>query len=593
VYYHAARTPPSAFTFQKSFLVQPPSRGPGDFMSTVVYGLVFGLNGGTATVDFGGENTVTTDAGGEFQITLPNGTYTASATASTGATLSPASLQVVVDNQDYLLVAGGFWAAPIVQAINASFAGNLDGGASNEVSFPNPLTEGNSIIIVAQSVSSSSSEDYGVNPALLISDTQGLAFNKVAPTHYGVIGGGVIFQSVQDCYLATSVAAGSDTIQITQGAYVPSSDIYIFEVAPTLLFCAYGTYNNPYDQEPAGFEVTTSSPYQGLALAAVCATPGVIYDLAVSSGWQPISDLFVARGCAVSSQLQGAILFTNSEGGSSTVQTPAVATLWLFAPLYSISGNAGVAGAIVSYSGQISGSVVAGSGGAFSIGGLPGENIYTISVSLSGYSFAPSYQNVTITAANVAGVNFTATANTPSSSRFTFIEDASPAAGATTYNVIDGASTNSLGRTTAGSGAKVGTIFWDNVVAQAWSFNLQSNMPFIAAGSTDAADIESFATSLAAPVGITPVQPAPTPSTRFAFTAVRTKSGQTPLVYLVSDGPSIAYGSIAQIVWDGVFARWCFIFTNDSAQIESPADVACITSFVASLAPISPNQISL
>ncbi len=257
-----------------------------------------------------------------------------------------------------------------------------------------------------------------------------------------------------------------------------------------------------------------------------------------------------------------------------------------------ISGNAGVAGATVSYSGTSSGSVIAGAGGAFTISGLP-AGTYTIQPSLFGYTFSPTSQNVTLSTSNVTGINFTATATTPSSSRFTFIEVPSPAPGATVYDVIDGASTNSLGRTIAGAGKNVGQLFFDSVLTQAWSFYLQDNQPNIAAGSVDAADIESFATSLAIPAGFTIVQPGPTPSTRFAFTAIQTRSGQPVLKYLVSDGPSIAYGSIAQIVWDGVFARWCFVYTNDSAQIESPADVACITSFVASLAPISPNQISL
>jgi hypothetical protein len=239
-----------------------------------------------------------------------------------------------------------------------------------------------------------------------------------------------------------------------------------------------------------------------------------------------------------------------------------------------ISGNAGVAGATVSYTGASSGLVIAGAGGAFSISGLPAGS-YTITPSLAGYAFSPTSRNVTLSTTNVTGVNFTATQTTLPSSRFTFLEAASPAPGATVYEVIDGASTNSLGRTIAGTGKKVGQIFFDAVVAQAWSFYLQDNQPNIAAGSTDAADIESFATSLAIPAGII-VQPGPTPSTRFAFTAVQTRNGQPVLKYLVSDGPSIAFGSVAQIVWDGVFARWIFAFTNDSARIESPADVACI-----------------
>jgi hypothetical protein len=559
-------------------------------MSTTVYGLVYGLNGGTATVDFGGGNTVTTDAGGEFEISLPNGTYTASCTSSLGATVLPASLQVVVNNQDELFVTGGFWIAPIVQAISASFS-----GSPTDFSFPNPITEGNSIIVVAQSVSTSASVDYGVVPAVSVSDTQELTYNKVAPSNYGPNGDGASKQAVQDCFLATGAASGSNTIQITLGTDIASSIIYIFELPPTLPFCSYGTYVNPSSEFISSVEVSANAPVGiGLALAAFNATVTEFdqYAVAVSSGWQQIGDGFLTRGISVSSQLQDSIVFKNAAGGSNNMIAPAVGTLWVFSPTFSISGSTGVAGAVVSYSGTASGSVIAGSGGAYSIPGLaPGS--YTITPSLAGYTFSPTSHSETITSANIPGVNFTPTQVTSPSGRFTFIERPSTTPGATTYDVMDGASTNNLGRAIAGSGNKVGSLFWDNLVTQAWSFNLQDNQPYIAAGSSDALDIEYFATSLAAPAGVTTVQPGPTPSNRFQFTPVVRRSGQTPLTYLVSDGPSVAYGSMAQLIWDGVFDRWAFLQTNAESEISSPADVACIKSFVSGLAQINPNQISL
>jgi hypothetical protein len=73
---------------------------------------------------------------------------------------------------------------------------------------------------------------------------------------------------------------------------------------------------------------------------------------------------------------------------------------------YSISGNAGAAGATVSYSGPSSGSVVAAGGGNFTIPGLI-NGTYTITPSLPGRTFTPTSQNVTISSANVTGVNFT------------------------------------------------------------------------------------------------------------------------------------------------------------------------------------------
>jgi hypothetical protein len=567
-------------------------------MATTVVGIVYGLNGGTATVDFGGGNTVATDAGGEFEISLPNGTYTASCTSSLGATVLPASLQVVVNNQDELFVAGGFWIAPIVQAINASFS-----GSSTDFSFPNPITEGNSIIVVAQSVSTSASVDYGVVPAVSVSDTQGLIYNKVAPSNYGPNGDGASKQAVQDCFLATGAASGSNTIQVTLGTDIASSIIYILEVPPTLPFCSYGTYVNYASEYISNAQVNTNDSVSlGLSLAAFNATVTEEdeYAVAVSGGWQPIADGFLTRGISVSSQLQDSIIFTNAAGGSSNMIAPAVATLWVFCPKYAISGTIsgpGGSGAIVYADGPngLTYTTADGSGNYSFPNLFNGDYTVWVNSYETPFSFSPSYLYPAMIGANVTGQNFSSSENTyVVPPRFAFVERASTTPGATVYDVMDGASINSLGRTTGyGTGKKVGELFWDNVVNQAWSFNLQDNQPYIAAGSADAQDISTFAAALAAPAGVTPVQPGPTPSTRFAFTAIQTRSGQAVLKYLVSDGPSAAYGSMAQIVWDGVFDRWTFLQTNAESEISSPADVANITQFVASLPLINPNQISL
>jgi Big-like domain-containing protein len=76
---------------------------------------------------------------------------------------------------------------------------------------------------------------------------------------------------------------------------------------------------------------------------------------------------------------------------------------------YSISGSAGVASATVVLSGTADASTTASSTGTFSFAKLtPGS--YTITPSLSGYTFSPAGNSTTVTNANVSGVNFTATA---------------------------------------------------------------------------------------------------------------------------------------------------------------------------------------
>lgn len=55
-----------------------------------------------------------------------------------------------------------------------------------------------------------------------------------------------------------------------------------------------------------------------------------------------------------------------------------------------------------------SGSVVADGSGNYSITGLPNAS-YTITPSLAGYTFSPTSRAVTVSGADVGGVNFTAT----------------------------------------------------------------------------------------------------------------------------------------------------------------------------------------
>jgi hypothetical protein len=76
-------------------------------------------------------------------------------------------------------------------------------------------------------------------------------------------------------------------------------------------------------------------------------------------------------------------------------------------PTHSISGNAGVAGATVSWSGTASGSTVADGSGNYSIPNLA-DGPYTITPSLAGYTFSPTSSNQTLAGANITGVNFTA-----------------------------------------------------------------------------------------------------------------------------------------------------------------------------------------
>lgn len=94
-----------------------------------------------------------------------------------------------------------------------------------------------------------------------------------------------------------------------------------------------------------------------------------------------------------------------------------VGIVLLYAATYSISGNAGVAGATVSYTGTSSGSTTADGSGNYTLSGLSNGS-YTITPSLTGYSFSPTNSSQTISGSNITGVNFTATHLTVATATF-------------------------------------------------------------------------------------------------------------------------------------------------------------------------------
>lgn len=74
---------------------------------------------------------------------------------------------------------------------------------------------------------------------------------------------------------------------------------------------------------------------------------------------------------------------------------------------YSISGNAGTANAAVALTGASSQNVTADASGNYSFNGLQNGS-YTVTPTLSGFTFTPTSQNETVSSANITGVNFTA-----------------------------------------------------------------------------------------------------------------------------------------------------------------------------------------
>jgi len=162
---------------------------------------------------------------------------------------------------------------------------------------------------------------------------------------------------------------------------------------------------------PASMTFTASGATEQLAVEATYSdessqnvTPNAIY------ASNNTSVATVSQNGLITAMGSGSATVIASYGGfassvSITVKIPSAT--------YSISGTAGVASATVSISGAANASATANSSGAFSFSNLvPGS--YTITPSLSGYSFTPTSQSKTITNANLSGVNFTAAATSHS-----------------------------------------------------------------------------------------------------------------------------------------------------------------------------------
>jgi Bacterial Ig domain/Carboxypeptidase regulatory-like domain len=107
------------------------------------------------------------------------------------------------------------------------------------------------------------------------------------------------------------------------------------------------------------------------------------------------------------------------------------------APTFTISGTlsptTGGGGATVTLSGKSSATTTASNTGAYTFTGLV-AGTYAVTPSHTGFTFSPTTQSATITTANVTGVNFTATAQAPST--FTISGTITPTAGGSGATVL-------------------------------------------------------------------------------------------------------------------------------------------------------------
>jgi hypothetical protein len=133
-------------------------------------------------------------------------------------------------------------------------------------------------------------------------------------------------------------------------------------------------------------------------------------------------------GYTFSPTSQAATISGANVTGINFTDTPQSAT-------YAISGTispvAGGSGATVTLSGAAGAITVTNASGGYSFSGLA-NGTFTVTPSNNGYTYSPASNNVTINAANVPGVNFTATVQQAHSVALSWIASTSTVAG---YNV--------------------------------------------------------------------------------------------------------------------------------------------------------------
>ena len=257
-------------------------------------------------------------------------------------------------------------------------------------------TTGNLIVVFIDVTQSNVDEISG------ITDTEGNIYTKSLASNTNLDGSG---SSSYHSIWTAPVTNGSGSNNALSIAWTPGTRLRGMAVE-------YSGLSNSLDASNHGGGAVNTISYNitaanaGEAIITFCTQQSGTVNWSALSGTSRVASLLAVNN----------ILFdTPSLSGSNTVssfvsaigQHSSAIALFLTPSTFSISGNAGIAGANVAYSGTASGNVTADGSGNYTISGLSNGN-YTITPSLSGYVFSPTSQNETVSGSNITGVNFTA-----------------------------------------------------------------------------------------------------------------------------------------------------------------------------------------
>lgn len=216
-------------------------------------------------------------------------------------------------------------------------------------------------------------------------------------------------------FRAFNCGAGANTVTLTKSGSAALMSIFcIAEINGVNAQDQFGTSVN--QTASAGGVYTCASVTTLQAIAIIIS--GMFSASATPHAVSPFSVVGVAQGTASFVLAEQDIVaatntYTPSFSNLSANQANCSSITFSLFELLTISGALGAsgAGATVTYTGTMSGSVVADGSGNYVISGLI-NGTYTITPSLTGFHFSPTSQNETVADANITGVNFTTASNT-------------------------------------------------------------------------------------------------------------------------------------------------------------------------------------
>jgi hypothetical protein len=296
-------------------------------------------------------------------------------------------------------------AATFVQGVAKSTALSV---ASNAQAYSLNITKGDLLVVFGTLF-------FSGGTTMTIADTLGSVWTAQTTFTDGATG------HLAKVWTAIATASGANTVTLSFGGTVAASTMEIAEyggqASPFLDVVSSLLLNGVSSGTVTAPTVTTTQANDTVLGIGTCTglsvAPGAGYTLRLAGSAGSALDVLVDNNAQTIGNYTPSWTFTAGAGNYGA--TMAVKSTAGLATAWGISGNAGIAGATVSYVGTSSGAVVADSFGNYNITGLANGS-YTITPSLSGKTFTPANASVTVSSADVNGINFTAATSSGSSS---------------------------------------------------------------------------------------------------------------------------------------------------------------------------------